>query len=226
MTKTVAIFDLDKTLIPFDCDQQWGLYLHQRGLTSSDFLAQQKVFFDHYDAGTLDIHAYQAFAIDPVIKMGPDRAVQELTLFVENVVTPSLHERAQTLIQDHRDQGHLTLVITATNHFVSLPVANLFGVDDVIAVDLERDSGSGWFNGKIMGVPSFREGKVYRFKDWLTSKRLCLSELRTIFYSDSINDMPLLEFVDVPVATNPSDELRRLARVNHWDILDLFESDN
>jgi HAD superfamily hydrolase (TIGR01490 family) len=224
VTKTIAIFDLDKTLIPFDCDEQWGRYLYQRGLTSSDFLRQQAAFFEQYDAGKLDIHAYQAFAIDPVIQMGKDRATQELGGFVDSVVKPSVHDSVQSLIRNHRDQGHLTLVITATNHFVSAPVAELFGVDDVIAIDLELDCNTGWFNGKIAGVPSFREGKVQRFQAWLRSKQLCLTELKTFFYSDSLNDMTLLEFVDIPVATNPSDAFRRIALNNNWDILDLFSA--
>ncbi len=221
MTKTVAIFDLDKTLVPFDCDEQWGLYLHKKGLTSDDFLNRQRVFFEQYDAGTLDIHAYQAFAIEPVVKMGMRLATEHLNMFLREVITPNLNEQVKQLIRSHRDQDHILLVITATNCFVSTPVAHLLGLENVIAIDLELDE-SDCFNGKIAGTPSFREGKVQRFKDWLRQRNLCLSEIKTYFYSDSINDLPLLEFVDVPIATNPCSELRKIAGLNMWQTIDFF----
>ena len=129
-------------------------------------------------------------------------------------------------MQDHRKQGATTIVITATNEFVASPVARLFGPDLVMAVELQRDADTGWFKGLVQGVPSFREGKVQRIESWLAQQGLAWGDVDSSFYSDSINDLPLLERVNNPVATNPDDTLRAIAQNRGWRILDLFGTDH
>lgn len=221
MKPAIAIFDLDKTLLPFDCDEQWGLHLHRRGLCDADFLTRQAAYFEQYDQGTLDIHEYQAFSLAATIKAGPARAREELAHFTQHIVQPSIPPKVASLIESHRQRGHWLLVITATNHFVSRAVVDLFAIRDLLAIDLEVDE-TGWFNGKIRGIPSFRQGKVDRFREWLTERNIDMRNFYTYFYSDSMNDLPLLSFVDQPVATNPSADLRQFAKVNQWQIMDLF----
>lgn len=221
MKKTIAIFDLDKTLIPFDCDEAWGLFLHERGLAGPDFLSQQGAFFAQYDAGTLDIHAYQRFAIAATLQAGPVVARQALAQFVEQRVRPRLHARALQLIDSHRQQGHHLLVITATNVFVSRAVVDALGIADLLAIDLAVDE-QGWFTGEIKGTPSFREGKVTRLHTWLAARGWQRSDVVLHFYSDSANDLPLLTASEHPVATNPSPDLRVHALRQGWPVLDLF----
>jgi HAD superfamily hydrolase (TIGR01490 family) len=220
-TQTVAIFDLDKTLLPFDCDEAWGLHLYRLGLTAADFLERQRTFFDQYDQGTLDIHEYQAFSLAAIIQAGPTVARQELAWFVKNTVAPQISPLVHELIDSHRQQGHELLVITATNQFVSRAVVDLFSIQDLLAIDLEVGP-EGWYTGKIVGIPSFREGKVDRFRAWLSAKGLTQSDVYTYFYSDSMNDLPLLNQVNVAVATNPSLELMRHAEVRKWRVLDIY----
>jgi HAD superfamily hydrolase (TIGR01490 family) len=219
--ETIAIFDLDKTLIPFDCDEAWGRHMHSIGYAHPDFLTQQQNYFDQYDAGTLDIHAYQQFSLEATIRAGPLVARQELAKFVDTIVRPRLESGVLQLIDSHRQKGHRLLVITATNVFVSRAVVNALGIDDLLAIDLEVDS-QGWFNGKIEGTPSFQEGKVSRLQGWLAEQGLQRTDLDLFFYSDSINDLPLLAYADHPVATNPSGALRAHAQEKGWRILDLF----
>ena len=141
--------------------------------------------------------------------------------FIEKSITP----QARKLVTDHQAAGDTVIIVTATNEFVTRPIAKAFGVDELIAVELERDDGpggTGWYTGRIAGVPSFREGKVVRVEQWLQSHGLEWGQVHTTFYSDSMNDLPLLERANVPVATNPDDRLRALAQSRGWRILDLF----
>ncbi|PUE42644.1 HAD family phosphatase [Limnohabitans sp. Bal53] len=223
MKKTIAIFDLDKTLIPFDCDEAWGLFLHERGLAGPDFLSRQATFFAQYDAGTLDIHEYQRFSIAATIQAGPIVAQQALAEFVEQRVRPRFETSVMQLIDSHREQGHHLLVITATNVFVSRAVVDALGIADLLAIDLAVDE-QGWFTGQIEGTPSFREGKVTRLHTWLAAQGWQRSDVVLHFYSDSANDLPLLAVADYPVATNPSPDLRAHALRQGWPVLDLFAS--
>lgn len=218
--KTIAIFDLDKTLIPFDCDEAWGHHMYAQGHAGADFLARQKTFFDQYDAGTLDIHDYQRFSIAPTIQAGPTLARQELARFVEWSVQPRLTPRVFELIASHRQQGHQLLVITATNVFVSRAVVDALGIADLLAIDLVVDE-QAWFTGEIQGIPSFQEGKVTRLNAWLALQGLKREDVALFFYSDSLNDLPLLAYVDYPVATNPSPALHAHASRKGWPILSL-----
>ena len=219
----IAIFDLDKTLIPFDCDEAWGQHMYAEGYANPNFLTRQQWYFDQYDAGTLDIHKYQQFSLEATIQAGPLLAKQELKKFVDTCIRPCLTSSVLQLIDSHRQQGHRLLVITATNVFVSRAVVDALGIEELLAIDLAVDA-QGWFNGQIEGTPSFREGKVTRLQTWFAAQGLRRSNLELFFYSDSVNDLPLLAYVDHPVATNPSADLRAHAYQHCWKVLNLFDS--
>jgi HAD superfamily hydrolase (TIGR01490 family) len=142
--------------------------------------------------------------------------------FMKDVIQKVVHPQALQLVQQHQLSGDTVLIVTATNEFVTRPIAQAFGVTDLIAVNLARDPQSGWFTGEIEGTPSFREGKITRVQQWLTQRQLDWADVETTFYSDSINDLPLLEQVDHPVATNPDERLRAIAMARGWRILELF----
>jgi HAD superfamily hydrolase (TIGR01490 family) len=221
--KKIAMFDLDHTLLPLDSDYSWGRFTAGLGwVDRAEFDRQNEKFFLDYRAGTLDIDAYVAFATAAFLAQGQAAAEAAHARYLQDIIAPEIHPQAIELVQDHRKQGATTIVITATNEFVASPVARLFGPDLVMAVELQRDADSGWFKGLVHGVPSFREGKVQRIESWLAQQGLAWGDVDSSFYSDSINDLPLLERVNKPVATNPDDTLRAIAQNRGWRILDLF----
>ena len=219
----LALFDLDGTLIPKDSDHAFGEYLVTLGWADGDvFRRRNDAFYDDYVAGRLDIEAYVDFATAPWRDRPAAELQQAAARFLEAVVRPMLHADALALVQQHRDEGDLVAVVTATNDFVTRPIARLFGVDELIATDLQRDA-SGRVTGRIDGVPSFREGKVLRVQQWLAARGLALGDFESsTFYSDSTNDLPLLEQVSAPVATNPGPALARIAQERGWPVLKLF----
>ncbi len=184
------------------------------------FLARQAKFFEEYDAGTLNIVEYQRFSMGSNIKAGPTLARQELERFIELSVKLRLADTVFELIELHRQQGHHLLVITATNVFVSRAVVDALGIEDLLAINLAVDE-QGWLNGEIEGTPSFMEGKVTRLNAWLLSQGLNRQDANLISYSDSVIDLPLLTFVDQPVATNPSPGLQAHAALKGWPLLNL-----
>jgi HAD superfamily hydrolase (TIGR01490 family) len=224
--KKLALFDLDHTLIPLDSDYAWGEFTTARGWTDAgEFKRQNDAFYEHYKAGTLDVHAYVRFATAAIVRQGATNSIAAHADFMRTVIQNSIKPQALKLVQDHQAAGDTVIVVTATNAFVTRPIAKAFGVDELIAVELERDTapgGTGWYTGAIAGVPSFREGKVARVGQWLADHGLDWSQVHTTFYSDSINDLPLLEKATVPVATNPDARLRALAQERGWRILELF----
>ena len=222
----VTLFDLDHTLLPLDSDYAWGEFTTALGWTDSEeFLRRNDAFYRAYQEGTLDIHDYVRFATDAVRRKGAALATAAHQNFMRMVIRPAMQPQALALVQGHREAGDSLLIITATNEFVTRPIADAFGVAELLAVQLERDDrpgGTGWITGEIVGIPTFREGKVARMEQWLGRRQLDWSDLQTTFYSDSINDLPLLEKVNDPVATNPDDKLRAIAIQRGWRILDLF----
>lgn len=222
----LALFDLDHTLIPFDSDYSWGEFTSALGWSDPvEFKRQNDAFYADYKAGTLDIHAYCRFATAAVVRQGEVASTAAHARYMEEVVKKGLTPQALELVQAHQAAGDRVVIITATNEFVTRPIAQAFGVDELLGIELERDDapgGSGWYTGAIKGVPSFREGKVIRMEAWLAERGLSWAQVHTTFYSDSINDLPLLEQADVPVATNPDGPLRALAAERGWRILDLF----
>jgi HAD superfamily hydrolase (TIGR01490 family) len=227
MTQTrVALFDLDHTLLPIDSDHAWGEFTVARGWVEPvAFKRQNDAFYAQYQAGTLDVWAYVRFATAALRKQGATNSIAAHVDFMGAIVQKAIQPQALELVRQHQRNGDLVVIVTATNEFVTRPIAQAFGVTELIAVELEREEqpgGSGWYTGAIRGVPSFREGKVTRVEQWLLSQGLSWSSVHTTFYSDSMNDLPLLEKATVPVATNPDARLRALALERGWRILDLF----
>jgi len=218
----VTLFDLDHTLLPIDSDYSWGEFTQQIGWTDPvEFKRRNDEFYAHYVAGTLDVHDYVRFAVEALRLRGRSAYEQAHERFMHEWIRPALHPQALELVQGHQQQGDTVAIVTATNELVVRPIAAAFGVPELIAVELERDAG-GWITGEIAGVPSMREGKVVRVTKWLAGRGLDWLDVETTFYSDSMNDLPLLERVDHPVATNPDPRLRTVALERGWRILDLF----
>jgi len=219
----LALFDLDHTLLPIDSDYSWGVFTQEIGWTDPVvFKERNDEFFEHYKAGTLDIHDYVRFATEAVRLRGPDEAQAAHERFMRTVIEPSIRPEALALVRQHRERGEHLLIVTATNEFVTRPIARAFGVDELIAVELARGP-DGWITGEISGVPSAREGKVERVAQWLAARGWDWDAVEATFYSDSLNDLALLEAVDHPVATNPDAGLRGIAAARGWRILDLFK---
>jgi HAD superfamily hydrolase (TIGR01490 family) len=218
----LALFDLDHTLLPLDSDYEWGEFTIRLGwCDASEFKRRNAEYFAHYRAGTLDIHDYVRFATQAIRERGAQAAARAHAQFMQEVIGPAVRPQALELVQRHRQDGAQLLIVTATNDFVTGPIAQLFGVDELIAVELERDAG-GQLTGEIVGIPSARDGKVQRMEQWLRRRQLDWAQVETTFYTDSINDLALLERVSHPVATNPDDRLRALAQERGWPIVELF----
>ena len=225
MTRTkprIALFDLDHTLLPIDSDHAWGEFTQVLGWTDPvRFKQRNDEFYEHYKAGTLDVHDYVRFATEALRQRSEPEARAAHRQFMESVIEPAIRPSALDLVRGHQQAGDLTVIVTATNEFVTRPIADAFGVKELIAVELERGA-DGWITGEILGVPSLREGKITRVAQWLDERGLDWHGVETVFYSDSMNDLPLLERVDHPVATNAEARLRAIASQRGWRILDLF----
>jgi HAD superfamily hydrolase (TIGR01490 family) len=219
----LALFDLDGTLIPKDSDHAFGEFAITLGWAdAATFRRRNDDFYADYLAGQLDINAYVDFATSPWRDRSDAELQRATERFLEIIVKPMLHPQALALVQQHQQAGDLVAVVTATNDFVTRPIARLFGVDELIATNLARDD-QGRVTGHIDGVPSFREGKITRVQAWLAARGLALGDFEhSHFYSDSTNDLPLLERVSKPVATNPGPELERIALERGWPVLKLF----
>lgn len=218
----LALFDLDYTLLPIDSDYSWGEFTLSIGWCDpGHFKARNDEFFAHYQAGTLDVHEYVRFATEAIRLRGEQAALAAREEFLRRVIEPAIRPQAMDLVARHRDAGDQVVIVTATNEFVTRPIADRFGVQELIAVNLQRDA-SGWITGEIEGVPSVRAGKVTRMAQWMAQRGLGWSDVDATFYSDSMNDLPLLERVRHPVATNPDARLRQVAAERGWRILDLF----
>ena len=224
--QNITLFDLDHTLLPLDSDYSWGEFTTQIGWTDPvEFKARNDEFFAQYKKGELKISEYVRFATQAVKNQGAAKSTAAHADFMKTVIQPAIRQAATDLIAKHRAAGDQLVIVTATNEFVTRPIATAFGIDELIAVELEKDeslSGTGWITGEIKGVPSAHEGKVTRVEAWLKAKNLSWQDVHTTFYTDSINDITLLEKVNVPVATNPDARLRAVAMERGWQILELF----
>ncbi len=220
----LTLFDLDHTLLPLDSDYAWGQFTCTQGWVDPlTFTARNDAFYAQYQAGELDIHAYVRFATEAIRQQGAAVSIAARQTFMGSVVLPAIFPQVLSLLQSHAAQGDAMVVVTATNEFVTRPICTALGIDTLIAIELERaDRQHGWYTGEIHGTPSFREGKVTRVTEWLALRGLTLADVNSTFYSDSINDLPLLERVNHPVATNPDARLRAIALARGWRILDLF----
>ncbi len=220
----LALFDLDGTLLPTDSDHAFGEFMVAIGWADgAPWRARNDAFYADYQAGRLDLDAYVDFATSAWRARPVAEALAVRERYMREVIAPQLHAKAHDLVRRHRDAGELVAIVTATNEFVTAPIAAAFGVGHLIAVQLERD-GDGRVTGRVHGVPSFREGKVRRVDDWLAGLGHRWADFeRVSFYSDSTNDLPLLERASDPVATNPTPALAAIAQERGWRTLHLFE---
>jgi HAD superfamily hydrolase (TIGR01490 family) len=214
----LALFDLDNTLLAGDSDYLWGEFLVERGIVDGEHYARENErFYREYQAGTLDIHAWLAFQLKPLTEHEPDFMLGLRDRFLQEKIEPIVLSAARELIESHRARGHVLLIITATNSFITRPIATLLGITNLLATEPEIVDGR--YTGRVAGIPCFRNGKVERLSAWLTEHR---QDLRgSWFYSDSHNDLPLLELVEHPVAVNPDITLARHAAQRVWPVLDL-----
>ena len=221
----LTLFDLDHTLLPLDSDYEWGEFTIRLGWNDPvEFARRNDEFYAHYQAGTLNVHDYVRFATEAVRQRGPQAAAAAHAQFMREVIAPAIRPQALELVRQHQAAGDTVLIVTATNEFVTRPIARALGLADdaLLAVQLVRDPLTDWYTGEIDGIPTMREGKVQRVQAWLAERGLAWADVDSTFYSDSMNDVPLLEKVNRPVATSPDPRLRALAQARGWRILDLF----
>jgi HAD superfamily hydrolase (TIGR01490 family) len=215
---SLAIFDLDNTLLGGDSDHGWGEFLVSRGLVDErQFREANDRYYRQYQSGGLDIHAYLAFALEPLTQHDLATLQTLHAEFMRDVIAPMRLPKADALLAEHRARGDYLLIITATNAFVTRPIAESLGVDDIIATEPELKNDR--YTGRIVGTPSFREGKVTRLNEWLANHDIDLAG--SSFYSDSHNDIPLLDMVEKPVAVDPDDTLRAHAVAKGWPVMSL-----
>lgn len=216
----LVLFDLDNTLLAGDSDFEWGQFLIETGvLDRGEYESRNQGFYDQYKAGTLDIIAFLAFALAPLASHPRATLDAWHATFMQRRIEPMMREPARALVARHA--GNLCAVVTATNSFVTAPIARAFGIEHLLATEPEQD-GQGRFTGRVAGIPCFREGKVSRVQAWLAGLDHAAGDFdERWFYSDSANDLPLLEWATHPVAVDPDDRLRAVATQRGWPILGL-----
>ena len=214
----LAIFDLDNTLLAGDSDHLWGEFLIEQGLVDGQhYQRENDRFYEEYKAGTLDIFEFLAFSLKPLSEHDIDYLNRLHQQFLEQKIRPIMLPGAFSLIEKHKKQGDTPVIITATNRFVTEPIATAFGVEHIIATEPEFTGDR--YTGKVAGTPCFQQGKVERLNQWLRQQGETLDD--SWFYSDSHNDIPLLSLVNHPVAVDPDVTLEQHARDNGWDIISL-----
>lgn len=215
---TLAIFDLDNTLLGGDSDHEWGNFVSRKALVNAaEHQARNDYFYEQYKKGLLDMHEYAQFAISPVVGMGRDQRDALHQDFMRECIEPMMLPAATALLQKHRDKGDFCLIMTATNRFITEPIATHMAVDALIATELELKDDL--YTGNILGIPNFQAGKVTNLEAWLQTHEFTLQD--SVFYSDSFNDLPLLEKAGTAIAVDPDATLRARAEANGWDIISL-----
>lgn len=215
---TLAIFDLDNTLIADDSDFLWGQFLVEQGIVDKTIYEQVNAqFYEDYKQGTLDMIAFLRFALKPLAENSLEQLHAWREQFLQEVIKPIYLKSAQTLVDSHRAQGHTLLVITATNRFITAPIVEMYGIENLIATTPELENGR--YTGEIVGIPCFQAGKVTLLNAWLEKTGESLAG--SYFYSDSHNDLPLLKLVENPVAVDPDETLRAFAQTKGWEIVSL-----
>ena len=214
----LAIFDLDNTLIAGDSDHLWGQFLIEQGVVERELYERENDrFYQEYKDGNLDIHEFLRFSLRPLAEHSLQQLQGWHAQFMKEKITPILLPAAAKLLDKHRNEGATLIIITATNHFVTSPIADLLGVDDLLATEAEFLDGA--YTGEVINPPCFREGKVERLEQWLQQQGHNLAQ--SWFYSDSHNDLPLLERVTHPVAVDPDDTLKQHAEMKGWPVISL-----
>jgi HAD superfamily hydrolase (TIGR01490 family) len=215
---TLAIFDLDGTLLNGDSDYTWGQFLVEKGLVDTQVYKEANdKFFKQYQSGTLDIYEYLAFSLAPLTQFSKTELTTLHQTFMQEKIQPMMQAKANALVKQHKDQGHFLLMITATNQFVTGPIGEALGMDHIIAPvpEIVNDH----YTGKVIGIPSFQEGKVTRLNAWLAETGHSMEN--SYFYSDSRNDLPLLELVAHPVAVDADETLTNIAQERGWQHISL-----
>ena len=217
----LAIFDLDNTLLDGDSDYNWGIYLVKKGyLDEEEYKVKNQKFFEEYQHGKLDIFAFAEFQFQ-FLKNNTRKFLNDVRSdYIDEIIKPMILKKAVDLVSQHKEAGDSLLIITATNSFITKPIGELFGIENLIGTDPEEHLGE--FTGKVKGIPSFKEGKVTRLFDWLDARDFKLTDFeKTFFYSDSHNDLALLEVVTNPVVVNGDKILLEKAQEKNWPILNL-----
>jgi HAD superfamily hydrolase (TIGR01490 family) len=211
----LALFDLDNTLLADDSDFLWGCFLVEKGLVDKvAYDDANKRFYDAYKQGTLDIDEFLAFSLKPLTEH-PRKTLDMLHVeFMQKYITPVMTKKGRQQIKHHRNEGDTIVIITATNSFVTGPIAKAFKVDSLIASEPEIIDNQ--YTGKVAGIPCFQHGKIIKLNQWLESSSHDLAN--SVFYSDSHNDIPLLELVTTPIAVDPDDELKKVAEQRNWQV--------
>lgn len=215
----LALFDLDNTLLAGDSDFEWAQFLIDRGVLDREvYAARNQAFYDQYKAGTLDIHEFLDFQLKPLSRHPRPVLDAWHVEYMQERILPMIRDSARALVEQHRDE--VCVIITATNSFVTAPIARAFGIEHLIATEPEVRDGA--FTGGVSGTPCFREGKIERLEAWLAGRGESIKNtVKSTFYSDSRNDLPLLERVSHPVAVDPDDALRAHAAAHGWPVISL-----
>ena len=217
----LTLFDLDNTLLACDSDYEWGQYLVDQGvLERESYEAQNAAYYEQYKAGTLDIHEFLGFALRPLAEHAPEDLARWHDGFMAARIRPAMTPQARALVRKHLDAGDLCAVVTATNSFVTAPIAREFGIPHLVATEPERINGR--YTGRVAGIPCFREGKIERVHAWLAAQGRQLADFPvSSFYSDSQNDLPLMALVARPVAVDPDPVLAAEAVSRGWPVISL-----
>lgn len=217
---SLAIFDLDNTLLAGDSDYLWGKFLATQGIVDAEaYERENQRFYEDYLAGELDIHKFLSFSLRPLTENDPETLNALQRQFMTKCIQPIILPSARELLEKHRSAGDTLLIITATNRFITEPIASELGVENLLATEPEIKNGR--YTGQVTGTPCFKEGKVECLNQWLATTRNNLTD--SWFYSDSHNDMPLLELVTHPVAVDPDDTLAQHAEMRGWPVMSLRE---
>ncbi len=220
-TMALAIFDLDNTLLGGDSDYEWGQFLvDQKLVDQQEYENANKKFYEDYKNGILDVVEYSAFSFKPLTTRTMEELDELHAEFMQDVIRPIILEKAIALIQKHQEQGDTLIIITATNSFITRPIATELGIYNLLATDPKIENGR--YTTEIEGTPCFKEGKVTRFNTWLKENEKNGLDIKdSAFYTDSINDLSLLELVDRPVAVDPDEKLRTTAEERNWEVISL-----
>jgi HAD superfamily hydrolase (TIGR01490 family) len=219
---SLAIFDLDNTLIADDSDYLWGQFLVDKGIVNKEHYEQANArFYEDYKQGTLDIEEFLQFSLKPLADNKPDQLFRWRDQFIQEIIQPILLQSAIDLVNKHKAKNDTLMVITATNRFITEPIVNLYGINNLLATTPEFINNQ--FTGQFEGIPCFQEGKVKLLEQWLKNSSETLEN--SWFYSDSHNDLPLLKLVENPVAVNPDDELKLYAKNKRWPIISLRDKE-
>ena len=211
----LLIFDLDNTLLAGDSDRNWGIFLAEQKVVDSSYLDESEKFYNNYYEGSLDIDGFLSFCLKPLIDNDMSYLLKLRQQFIDEKIKPIVTQTGKKLIDESQAEGKTVIIATATNDFVTRPIADLFNVDTLIATEFEIQNNN--FTGKVLGEPCFRDGKLNKVKKWINENDYDLSE--TSFYSDSFNDLPLLEKVKYPVIVDGDDKIVEIGKNNNWECI-------